>query len=217
MNLDELQSAWQAYDRKLDAALRLNTHLVRESLLSRTRRALRRSTLLIVAGLIADFGVLVALGMFLAEHIDRLEFFLPAAALHLFTILLGIVSGQELVTLHTIDYDAPVVEIQKRVEHLRVQQITSTKWVLLTAPLLWTPLLVVSLKGLLGVNLYAFASSAWLIANVAFGVVFLVAMLWASKHATARSPLVRRLLADVGGANLRAARKSLDELAEFEV
>lgn len=47
------------------------------------------------------------------------------------------------------------------------------------APLAWIPLLIVVLKGLFDVDAYATFSSAWLFANVGFGLLVAVVAVWA--------------------------------------
>jgi hypothetical protein len=78
------------------------------------------------------------------------------------------------------------------------QRIRVTKWTLLSAPLLWTPLLIVALKGQLGLDAYAIFSQSWLAANLE------------------RSPCIQSLMRDIAGYNLTAAAGFLSSLARFE-
>ena len=80
-------------------------------------------------------------------------------------------------------------------------------------------MLIVGLKGLLGVDAYALFSSAWLAANVLFGVAVIPLAVWISRRYADRmkgSPLVRSLMRDMAGYNLNAAMGFLGKLERFE-
>ncbi|HVR41572.1 MAG TPA: hypothetical protein VMU84_20925, partial [Thermoanaerobaculia bacterium] len=205
MELDELKHRWAEYDRKLDASIRLNTALLRESTLHKAGSALNRLSLLLAIELVINFALVLLLGSFIGDHLGELRFVVPAAFLHVCTLALIATAIQQLVTLRTLDFDAPVIEIQKKLESLRVKRIQITKWVLLLAPLLWTPLVIVSLKMLFDFDAYALQT--WLIANLLFGVAVIPLMLLVSKRYADRfrgSPVMRRLMDDIAGRNLIA-------------
>ncbi|HEX7831291.1 MAG TPA: hypothetical protein VF787_16665 [Thermoanaerobaculia bacterium] len=216
MELDDLKARWQDLDRKLDATLHLNTRLVRNSMLGRTESALRNLTWITSASIAMTFFVLLAIGSFLADHILEVRFAAPALVLHISAIAMFAASIHELVTLRSVDYSAPVVSLQKKIETVRVSRIATTKWVLWLAPLLWLPMLIVFLKAILGIDLYAIASPAWLISNFVFGVLFLVAMIWIARHVPVQSPFMQRLLDDIAGRNVTRARAALEDVAAFE-
>lgn len=171
MELEDLKRSWEENDRKLDANIRLNTRLLHESVLDKAETALRRLSRLLALELLLNLGVTIALGSFLAEHAAQARFLLPAAALDLCAIALIIAGIRQLAAIAKVDYSAPVVAIQKRLESLRVERLRAAKWTLLLAPLLWTPLLVVSLEGVLGVDAYAIFGAGWLAANLLFGLL----------------------------------------------
>ena len=68
-------------------------------------------------------------------------------------------------------------------------------WTLILAPLLWTPLFVVALEGLFGVDAYASFGLPYLVANVTLGLVVIALGLLGSRRYAARfsaSPFARR-------------------------
>ena len=155
MDLEDLKRRWDEHDAKLDRSIRLNTHLLQNVLLGKadasTRWLSRGLTFELLLSLIAP----VCLGLFIAHHIGETRFLVPAVVLHLCAIAAVISTVHQMVAIHGIDYGAPIVEIQKRLESLRVERIRTTIWTLAAAPLLWTPLLIVALKGLFDVDAYA--------------------------------------------------------------
>lgn len=219
MELDDLKQRWVEYDAKLEKSIRLNTRLLRESGLARVDAALKPLSRGIALEGILNLPAVLLLGSFLGDHISEPRFAAPAALLLACSIAILNAGIRQFVTLRTLDYGAPVLAIQKRLAALRVSRIRTTKWILLAAPLLWTPLLIVSIKGLLGVDPYAFLEGKWLAANLLFGLVFLVGMLWLSQHLAGRwerSRVVRGLANAIAGHGLVAASGALDEIERFE-
>lgn len=219
MDLDDLKQRWEEADRKLDASLRLSTRLLRESALGKAARATSRLSWLLLPELLLNLGLVVWLGSFIADHFAQARFSIPAVALDLGAIALLIAQGHQWVALRGIDYSAPVVAIQKELGRLRLQELRVFKWVMVTAPLAWTPLLIVSIKGLLGLDAYVLFSGAWLAANVAFGVAVLLLAVWISRRYAERmerSPWIQRLMRNLSGYNLSAAAGFLSSLARFE-
>jgi hypothetical protein len=219
MELEDLKRRWEENDAKLDRSIRLNTRLLQSALLGKadtsTRWLSRGLTFELLLNLIAP----VCLGMFIANHVGEARFLVAAVVLHLCAIAVVIALAHQLVAIQRIDYSAPIVEIQKRLESLRVERIRTTIWTLLAAPLLWTPLLIVGLKGFFGVDAYASLGAGFLAANVLFGLLVLALALWVSRHYAdrmGRSPLVQRLMRDLSGQSLAKATEFLGALARFE-
>jgi hypothetical protein len=219
MDFEDLQRGWEEQNRKLDASLRLNTRILTQSALGKAETATRRLSWLLLFELPLDALLLFGLGSFIAQHATDARFLIPAVALHLYVIVLASSSVRQVFALRGIDYSAPIVAIQKRLGALQVERTRVMKWVFLSAPLVWTPLLIVSLKGLLGVDPYAIFSGAWLAANLLFGVAVIALALWISRRYAdrmERSPFLRRLMRDLAGHNLNAALGFVGSVERFE-
>jgi hypothetical protein len=224
MDLDDLQRRWADQDCKLDAGLRLNARLLRTytSNLGKAETALRRLTWLLGIGLIFDFLIVLWLGSFAADHAADARFLIPAVMLGAGVIALAIAAVRQLAAigqLGQLDYGQPIVELQRRLESLRLQRTRETQITMLLSPLAWIPLLIVGLKGLLGVDAYTFSDGRWLAANVLFGLAVIPLALWAARRYADRlegSPLAQRLARDLAGYNVNAAAGFLSALARFE-
>jgi hypothetical protein len=73
-------------------------------------------------------------------------------------------------------------------------------------------------EGLIGVDVYSAFGLAWVAANLVFGLLVIVIAIWVSRAYADRlggSPLIQRLLQDVGGQNLAAARTFVKSVSEF--
>jgi hypothetical protein len=219
MDLDDLKQSWQQQDRKLDAGLRLNTVRLYVTTLKKAETSLRRLSWFLWLDLLIDIPLVVGLGSFIADHISEPRFVLPALLLDVFVIALMGLGIRQLVALGQTDSAAPVISLQKRTESLRIERLRAVKLILLASPLIWIPMLVVGLKGFLGVDAYAIFDHAWLLSNLLFGLALIPLAVWISRRYAdrmERSPFVQRLMRDLAGTNLNAAQDYLGRLARFE-
>ena len=219
MNLEELKLNWAAHDQKLDTIIRLNLRLLNATKLNKTRSALQRLMAFLVLNLAVNFVVVVCLGSFIADHITAPRFVIPAFALDVFALLLMASSVRQLVLAGGVDYSGPVAGIQKKMERLRIHKIKETKWTLVVATLIWTPLQIVALKAFLGLDAYSLFGPAYLAWNVMVGIAVIALAIWVSKrYATRleRSSIVQGLMDTFAGYNLNAATQSLRNLEDFE-
>ena len=202
MGLDELQQQWQRHDRSLDTLLRLRKQPIRRNL-NRTYRKMRWSSrwafFWAVAELFIGFVVLLFLGSFVIASL--------------------VILGRQLFWIYAIDYQRPILEIQQRLETLRIERLRALKLILLLAPLLWILMLIVGIKALLGIDVYGALPPGWLWANILLGLAWIPAAWWGSRLLARRgkgSPLIQRIARDIAGRDLMAARGFLDELERFE-
>lgn len=219
MELEELKSQWAALDRKLETRIQLHDRVLRIAMAERARAATARVSWWTIPTLLVNVLAVVWLGSFIADHTQTLRFVFPAAALVLVAAFLTGMSIRALAALGRLDFDGPVVPIQVALERLRVQRSRTTKLVFLLSPLLWTPILVVFLKGFLGIDAYAALPARWLLANVLFGVAMIPLLLWTAKRFGERfrdRPQLAWLMDDLAGRSLTAARTRLDALARLE-
>jgi hypothetical protein len=219
MELENLERRWAELDRKLDAAIHLNTHVLRGTLAGKAETALRR----LARGLWLELGlnVLAALwlGSFWVDHLAEPRFWLPALGLHLCVMALIVAAVHQLVAITQLDFAAPIITIQKRLEALRILRIRTVMWTLVLSPLLWTPLFIVALKSFFDVDVYQSFSAAWLLANVLLAILLIPVAIWICRRCAdrmERSPLLRSLMRDLAGYSLSAATEHLQSLTQFE-
>lgn len=219
MELDDLQRAWQAQDRKLDTELRLNAETLRASTLNRAETALKRLTWLLAVELTVLVPATVLLGVFAVAHRTEARFLVLAAGLLVGAIALIVSAVRQLDGISRLDYGQPIVGVQKEVEALRIERIRTTKWALLLGPLVWVPVLIVLVRGLFGVDLFATELRLWIVTNVVFGLCVVCVGLWVAHRYAERmigSSLVQRLMRTLAGRNLEQATAFLHELERAE-
>ena len=154
MDLDDLKDRWQAEGLALDSRLRLNPLVVQMATLGKAESALRRLSLGVWTSVLLDALLLLPLGSFLARHVLEPKYFVPGLVLHLAVIGYLAAGIRQLVGLHRVDFLAPLLRVQTRLARLRAERLRVLFLTFLVAPLLWTPLLIVGVKGLLGLDPY---------------------------------------------------------------
>jgi hypothetical protein len=218
MELDEMKSLWAQSNRKLEESMRLNTLLLQQwnlrkvdTSLARLKRGLTFEVVLsaIAVGALAYFGY---------QHLREPQYLVPAALLYLYALSYLVAVARQLAQIAGIDYDEPVVAIQKKLEELRVARIRTTLWAVLFGPLMWLPIFIVAMLVLFGVNLYAATTPAWLASNVLFGLAVIPLAIFLARRCGPRlGPTRLRRLADaIAGQSLSEARDSLDSIRRFE-
>jgi hypothetical protein len=170
----------------------------------------------------------VWLGDFIVGHLREPSFLLPAVLGDVCVIAFMGACIRQLAGIASLNYSLPVVTVQKELGRLRILRIRTTKWVMMLSFVLWFPVLVVLLKGFLGVDLWLILGAvgnrdrsfvAWVVANVLFGLVVALVMIWVSNryaNRVDRSPALKRLMDDFAGHSLTKALSSLDSIVRFE-
>ena len=205
MELDELKEKWAEHDRKLDLSIRLNRQLMRDTYSRRAKSALWRLAAMLAVGSIAMLAVIISLGTFTARNWAMPRFTIPAIILDIAAIATLAALNAQIGMALTIDYTQPIAAIQKRLETLRKFRIRYIQAILVTSALLWAPVFIVAMKGFLGADVYRLFGTAWILANVAFGIAVLVLGIGLSKKYRPGA-----------GYNIDAASGFLTTLAEFE-
>ncbi|HEX8616765.1 MAG TPA: hypothetical protein VF911_04175 [Thermoanaerobaculia bacterium] len=219
MTFEELQERWKQQDAKLETLVHLTAAQLRTSHLDSMSTALDRVRRTIVTELAINAIALVVIGSFLWSHLRDPRYLIPAAILHACTIAAFAAGVRQLLAARRADYAMPVIEAQRRVTLLRMSRIRTSKWTLLIAPALWTPLVIVSVKGLLGIDFYAVFDIRWIVANIVWSIAFIPLMLWTARRfgrRFAQSAFVGRLADDLAGRSMNEAAAFARQLVEFE-
>lgn len=217
MNLDELQTRWNEYDRKLDALVQLNRKLFDAGTFAQARSALRRQRLWAILGIITNALVIPFVGLFMALNHGSPKYLLPAAAIDLYFIANLVVHARQVRLLSGLDYTGPVAAIQRRIDQLVRLRIRFAQWLAMTVVLIWVPISIMVAKAFLAWDLYVVAPR-WLLANAAAGLCCIPIVLWFARR-VARGKMARPsqwLLREIAGENLGAAKTFLDALSDLE-
>ncbi|NTU84557.1 MAG: hypothetical protein HGA45_35205 [Chloroflexales bacterium] len=111
------------------------------------------------------------------------------------------------------------MSIQMRLAALRVRSLRQLVWLYACLPLLWPPLLIVAMQGLLGLDAYVLFGLPYLAVNLLVGLACVPLVLWLARALAPRVahlPVLQRLIDDLTGRSLREALDALDAAAAFE-
>jgi hypothetical protein len=219
VDLDEMKTLWQQSNRKLEASSRLNLLLLQQWNLRSVDTMLARLARGVTIELIGNVAGIVLLGLFVSHHFTEPRLVIPAGMLYLYAIALVIANARQLAKIAAVDYDEPVVAIQRKLESLRVARIRTTLWTLLFGPLMWLPICIVLVRAMFGVDIDSVASPAWLAANVLFGLAVIPIAIFLARHYGPRlkdSIAMRRIADAIAGRNLAKALDALDSIKRFE-
>ncbi|HEY8010687.1 MAG TPA: hypothetical protein VIE67_06770 [Rudaea sp.] len=213
MELDDMKLAWQTLDRRLDLQNALNLHQFREGKLDKARSKLRRLYWAkIVQILFGDaliyFGIMSAIRHRDVPHLLACSLFMLAYGL--LTVIFG---GVTLGKIASIDYTAPVVEIQKRVGALHRIYALASLCLGLPWWFLWIAIFVLEMRANLGVDLFiTLPTFIWI--SGATGIAGFVATAWYLRRRNARSVAIPD---DTDTPrSLREAKGELEEIERFE-
>lgn len=216
MEFDELKAAWHTLDARIEAGRALNAKVFTELKLERARSARRPLWWFLSTQLAIALGSVVLLGTFLADHWQVPRFAVPAILLDIAAVMLIASTVGQLRVLITIDFGQAVVSIQSILTELAVRRAREVRWQWLLMLPLWTPLAVVVMQGIFGVDIYRWFGAPWIAANVAVGIVLTPLLVWLAQHfGNLRHEIARRPVDDLAGRRLAEAQRRLDEVVAF--
>jgi hypothetical protein len=196
MTLDELNTQHSEQNAKLDRILAMNASLVRDASLTKTKSSMTWSYRGTVLELALSIVAVVWLGNFIAGHGSELRFLLPALLLDVCAIAFLGTRVLQLTVMSAINNAGSTETAQNQVEHLRRLRKGVSKWTMAFSFVLWLPIVIVGLQGLLGVDAWRILGAisdqeptfySWIFANLAIGVAAMLGALWVSKRHAGRN------------------------------
>jgi len=218
MELDQLQERWRQLDQKLGRTLATNAAVLRQIGVQRTRRHINRLAVWPVIDLAFGVAVLLVSGSFLGDHWPEPTLVLPASGLMVASVLFVIDNIRQLASASRVAWDGPIADIQLAVSRLRHARIRQFKWIILLSPLLWLCMMTVGGELIFGVNVIKTFDPVWVVANIAFGLLFVPAGVVIARTLGGRwqhHPFWRNLLDDISGRSLVTAQQELKRWVEL--
>lgn len=219
MTFEHLQEQWKRQEARFDTIIHFNVAQARISHLDSMTTAVDRVRRTIWIELLFDAFLLIVLGSFMGTHIRDVRYMVPVGILHICVIVAVMACVRQLLVARRVDYTMPIIETQRTLTLLKMSRIQSSKWTLLVAPALWTPLLIVTVKGVFQIDFYSSFDSRWIAANILWSVALIPLMLWVARRygeQLSSSPLLQRLANDLAGRSLNDATAFAQRLVEFE-
>ena len=216
MDIDDFKQAWQTLDRRLEQQHEMQLNLFRDTKLSKVRSGLRLlrtgQAIQIACGAI----LMLLFAPFWVEHLDVLHLVAYGVLLHAYGLMFVLFGARSLHLISCIDYAAPVLEIQKQLESLRVWNLRSAIWFGITGCFIWVPLMLVIFYWL-GADIWVHEPQVvgWLVVSSAVALAAMFGIVAALRHPSL-SRLKQSLDEDAAGRSVRRAQAVLDEIKQFE-
>lgn len=219
MNLDNLKTQWSAQDSGFDIEVTIRLKMAKKPSRAGLNWLLRRHSVFVLFNQLMTAVCIVCNGIFIGNHYHEARFLIPAIILHLAMIGLIVADAFQHEAVSKMNFDGPLSEVQKKVEKLAVLRVRITQFIFLLAPAFWPVLLVLLLKGLLGVDAYAVFPPSWLVANLVFGLLWIpfawfIARTFGERFSKTR--FGKSVIDDLTGKRILRAREWLKELADLE-
>jgi len=213
-DLDDLRIAWEELNRKLERQNALTLDQVKQNKLARFFSTFRLLILGQTLQLIVGVVVSIISARFWVNHLGAAHLLWSGLFLQGYGIMFIAFAVRDLILIRQIDYQAPVIAIQKQLAQLRAWHIRAAIWHGLGGSVVWLPVLIIVLH-LLGTDLWIRKPEAisWLVVSafvclaVNYGLVVLSRM---------PSSWGRALAASWVGPSVNRAQAVLDEIEEFE-
>ncbi len=219
MEMDDMKLAWQTVNARLEHTEALVLDLRRDSRLRSSCSALTWFRNLPLTELVFGLVLAVFYGSWFADGPRDLPFLLSLTVLFLLN-LVGIVSAAwQLGKLSRIDYDGPVLGLQRELAKIRTVREFTTRWGLILALLIWVPMAVVIARVWFHFDLVAKFGLPWVLVNLGLGAIAIPLIIWLSRRLgprLAKNSGVQRMMDDLAGRSLVRAIKGLAEITEFD-
>jgi len=214
--LDDLKLVWQNLNRNLERQHTLALHQFKQSKLDRFRSGFRPLVIGQTIQIICGALLTAVSARFWWNHIGTPHLMVYGILLHAYGIMLIVFAVRDLVLIQAIDYDAPVVAIQKQIARLRAWHLRAGIWFAVLGCFIWTPLMLMIFCGL-GVDVwmvkrdvvYWFVFSSFVCLALTYGLVW-----WSRRPGQTR--LATYLRESSAGRSVNRAQAVLEEIERFE-
>jgi len=129
METKELKDLWNKYDAKLSRSWSLNLKIIKNMNLQKTKSSMNTFTFLKSLSILLLFVIAHFLINFIIDNFQNVTLTFPAYLLSIATYIALIWSFYHLGLTIMINYSEPIVEIQKKIEKLKIQKLRYNKFV----------------------------------------------------------------------------------------
>lgn len=218
MDLDEMKQTWTEHTAKLDRLLRFNLQALESAQVDKSRSALSRYKMHRVIELITGVAFADMLSVYLAHRLTVLSLAIPALILDAFTIAAIAGCVRQLIRLSQISFADPVTTIQAKLETLKLHMLESSRLMVLSLPFYFA-YVVLGFDLLFRVNILTQGSRAYIFANLALSLLFILPAIWVFRNLNFRNtghPVIRALIKGAGGEQVLAAIDFINRIKQFE-
>jgi hypothetical protein len=198
MNIDELRSAWNTYDKSLDS--KINIDLLKTATVVKTTSLTRTFRFGAIVEMVVSLLFVNYMVEIVMDHMATWEYWLPALVIGLISLGTVIWNAHALTQLALLNYGASIAEAQRKMERI----YTKSKWQNTTlhyflVPLVGAMLAIMALKYL---NLHLAGHLDIILYAVLGGIAVVPMVVWIVKMSPDKE--------------MESAIRFLDDIKEFE-
>jgi hypothetical protein len=216
-NIQDITQLWAAQEKQLQQGMRLNTLTLKEIKTHKANHKMRSYLglnvfSLIVGALMASFS-----GYFIFTHLNVLHMLLSGSVALLWALLIFVGAILQLEKLYTLDYTRPVIDVQHKLNAIRLSALYFLRISLMILPFYFAYLLIF-FDVVFGVDIYILGDTHWLISQAAFSLLLGVLAVYLFRQLSPENinkPLSKWLMQGFGSQAMEAAEE-LNQLEEFE-
>lgn len=218
MKLDDLQRQWQLLDQKLDSSIQVQREFMRYVAIETAHHHVR--WMLVRPALDMMWCVIIVWcgGVFIYRNWPTATLIIPSGLLLIGAVVTFVDYVLEASRAARIDWKNSVADIQSRLSQIRIMRLRRMLCLLLLSPLFGFCLLVVAVRMATGVNVIEQFNGRWVVANIAFGLVCIPIgwlLIRVARRRWSDRAWWNRLVDDMSGGSLKAARFELDRWSEL--
>lgn len=216
-NVQDLTQLWAAQEKQLQQSVRLNTITLKEIKTHKAQHKMRgylglNVFSLVVGALMASFS-----GYFIFTHLNAVHMVLSGTVALLWSLLIFTGAILQLEKLLTLDYTKPVLEVQHKLNVIRLSALYYLRASLMILPFYFAYLLIF-FDVVFGIDFYVSGDSNWLVSQGAFSLLLGVLAVYLYRQLSPENinkPLTKWLMHGFGSQTIEAAEE-LSQLEEFE-
>ena len=224
MDTDELKSAWQAYDAKLEKSLQLNLHCIEAIQAQKVASTFTSLKIFKSIEIIIGVFVIFFLGNFLYENLTKTYFVAAAAIVMLFCVVAIAGSVKQIVLINQTSYTRSVLYNQKKLAFLQSSVLLQSSIIkylrlaFLSLPF-YTAYIIIGFKLFFNTDIVLLGDKYWWMAQIALSILFIPLSIWLYNKLSYKNMhigWVRKLIESAGGKSISKAMDFIKELNEFE-
>lgn len=218
MEASELKKILEAYDKKLDKNLRLNSMAIKNINLEKSEKTTRTVLIHRVIELISFALLALFMGNYIVTNWGQTHLVISGSIVGIFTLIALAGSIGQVVFLQQIDFTKPLVDIRKKIELVNIHGLLFVKLILLSAPIWWS-YVIVAIDIFFDIDLYVHLEQNFVTRYLIVNGLLLIPLIWLFKKLSYKNlhvKWVRKIIEFLSGTKTKKALEFLNDIEEFE-
>lgn len=183
MDLQDLQNNWDNQFDTKEGKENLVMKLFKESRQNKVQSKLKRMVVYSILFMVFNLLVIIYSWIFIANNFPNLGVLVPGGALLIFSFIAFYMNVFQLNDISKIKFDAPIIDLQKTIEKLKIKRIRFMRFIFIFHNLYFWLMVVL----VFSFDMFGFISTVWenaaslVILQVAFAILWFPIAFWLIK------------------------------------